>query len=113
MGRVELAPRCRLACAVIMGFGATAAVDARAAAGGDVAAALDYGAVSGCPDREGFEAVVESHLGYSPFQADAPRHVVVRIEQADRTMEGRVEWRNDVGGWAGERRFPSRSGDCG
>ena len=80
---------------------------------GNVAASLDYLAASGCPAVDDFEAVVESHLGYSPFRVDALRHVIVRIERSDRLIEGRVEWRNDTGGWAGERAFPSRSGDCG
>src|SRR5262249_52135375 len=85
---------------------------ARAADGAaEISAALDYGAVPGCPDAAAFEAVVAGHLGYSPFRADALRRVIVRIEASDRSIEGPVEWRNDTGGWAGERRVPSRTGD--
>jgi hypothetical protein len=56
--------------------------------------------------------VVAGHLGYSPFREDASERVVVRIEPAGRGLDGRLEWRNETGGWAGERAFPSRSGDC-
>ena len=76
--RVELARRCRLACAFTLGFAALATPDAGAASAGNVAASLDYFAVSGCPAVDHFEAVVESHLGYSPFRADVLRHVIVR-----------------------------------
>jgi len=103
----------RRCAAAVIAFATIAALDARAARAAEVAAALDYGAAPGCPDGEVFEAVVARHLGYSPFRADALRRVIVRVEPSDRSLEGRVEWRNDAGGWAGERRFPSRTGDCG
>jgi hypothetical protein len=78
-----------------------------------IAAQLDYVAAPGCPVAGDFEAVVAGRLGYSPFRASAPERVVVRIDASGRTLEGHVEWRNETGAWAGERTFPSRSGDCG
>ena len=110
---MELGRRCLLACACALGFVALTALDARAASSGDIAASLDYLALPGCPAVDAFEAAVESHLGYTPFRADASRHVVVRIERSDRSLQGRVEWRSESGGLAGERTFPSRSSDCG
>ena len=103
----------RLAWAVMIGVGAVAALDEGAASAGNVAARLEYVAEATCPAAADFEAVVAGHLGYSPFRADASESVVVRIETSGRGLDGRLEWRNEAGGWAGERTFPSRSGDCG
>ncbi len=77
-----------------------------------MAARLDYVAEPSCPAASDFEAVVARQLGYSPFQDDVSERVVVRIEMSGRTLEGRLEWRNEDGGWAGERTFPSRTGNC-
>ena len=46
------------------------------------------------------------------FRADAPDRVVVRIEAAGRTLEGRLEWHDASGAVIGEQSFPSRTGDC-
>jgi hypothetical protein len=102
----------RLAWAVVIGAGAFAALDESAATAGNVAARLEYVAEATCPAAADFEAVVAGHLGYSPFREDASERVVVRIEPSGRGLDGRLEWRNEAGGWAGERTFPSRSGDC-
>jgi hypothetical protein len=55
---------------------------------------------------------VTGRLGYDAFSPDAPDRVVVRIEAAGRTLEGRLEWHDASGGVIGEQRFPSRTGDC-
>jgi len=102
----------RVAGCVVIGLVAVAALGERAARAGDVAARLDYVAGSTCPAAADFEAAVAKHLGYSPFQDDASERVAVRIETSGRGLEGRLEWRNEDGGWAGERTFPSRTGDC-
>ena len=100
----------------VVGFVALTAVGERAARGKDIAAQLDYEAAPGCPRAAEFEAIVAGRLGYSPFRADAAERIVVRIvvrgDAPGRSLEGRLEWRNDAGAWAGERTFPSRSGDC-
>jgi hypothetical protein len=83
-----------------------------AAMAAEVVAQLDYAAAAGCPVAAAFEANVVDHLGYRPFRDDAAQRVVIRIEASGRGLEGRVEWRNEAGGWAGERMFPSRSADC-
>jgi hypothetical protein len=102
----------RLAYGVVIGFAAIAALGEHAARAGNVAARLDYVAAPTCPAASDFEAEVAKHLGYSPFQDDASEHVVIRIEPSGRGLEGRLEWRKENGGWAGERAFPSRTGDC-
>src|SRR3954469_17349024 len=103
----------RLVWAVGVCFGAVVALDEGAASAANIAARLEYVAEATCPAAADFEAVVAGHLGYSPFRADASESVAVRIESSGRGLDGRLEWRNEAGGWAGERTFPSRSGDCG
>src|SRR5262245_57104865 len=102
----------RLACGVVIGLAAIAALGERAARAGDVAARLGYVAEPTCPAASACEGEVARHLGYSPFQDDAAERVVVRIAPSGRGLEGRLEWRNEDGGRAGERAFPSRTGDC-
>jgi hypothetical protein len=104
--------RNRLAAAAL-GFAAIVALGEGVAGAADVAAQLDYAAPAGCPDATDFGAVVAEHLGYVPFQMEANERVVIRIEPSGRALEGRIEWRNDAGRWAGDRAFPSRTGDCG
>jgi hypothetical protein len=88
--------------------------EARAAGGRTVIVAtqLDYGATSGCPGAARFEAVVSGQLGYDPFRADAEDRVVVRVDAAGKTLEGRLEWHDASGGLIGQQTFPSRTGDC-
>ena len=75
-------------------------------------AAIDYVAPSGCPDAAALEAVVIRRLGYDPFRADAPNHVLVLILARGRTLEGRLEWRDAAGQWAGDQAFPTHDDDC-
>jgi hypothetical protein len=105
--------RSRLACTIALGFLALAALGEGAARANEVAAQLDYVSVSDCPAAADFEEIVAEHLGYSPFREDAPQRVIVRIEASGRGLEGLIEWRNESGGWAGERTFPSRNTNCG
>jgi len=104
--------RRRLASTTVLALAALVAVRERAASAGEVAAQLDYVSLPGCPAGTDFEGIVAEHLGYSPFKEDAAQRVIVRIETSGRGLEGLIEWRNETGGWAGERTFPSRSTNC-
>jgi hypothetical protein len=73
---------------------------------------LEYAAGPGCPDAADFKAVVIARLGYDPFVEGAPEQVRVRIAPRDRAVDGRIEWRDLNGKWAGEQAFPSVSTDC-
>jgi hypothetical protein len=97
--------------------GAVLLVASLASSAGEAQAApltvhLDYAAGPGCPDAADFRAVVIARLGYDPFSEGAPEHVLVRIEPRDRAIDGRIEWRDAGGKWAGEQAFPSVSTDC-
>lgn len=73
---------------------------------------MAYDAGPGCPDADDFKSVVEKRLGYDAFDQQAPDRVLVDIGLRGRTFEGRIEWRNAEGRWAGDRTFRSRSDDC-
>lgn len=73
---------------------------------------LEYAAGPGCPDVADFKAVVIARLGYDPFVEGAPEHVLVHVEPRERAVDGRIEWRDARGKWAGEQTFPSVSTDC-
>jgi hypothetical protein len=73
---------------------------------------LEYRAGPGCPDTADFKAVVIARLGYDPFVESAPEQVLVRIDPGARAIDGRIEWRDANGSWAGEQSFPSVSTDC-
>jgi hypothetical protein len=75
--------------------------------------ALDYAAGPDCPEGADFRAVVIARLGYDPFVATAPDHVLVRIEPRGTTLHGRIEWRDASGRWTGDQTFPTASSDCG
>ena len=77
-----------------------------------VATRLDYAAAPGCPTGDGFQTIVTARLGYDAFRADARDVVIVRVQFAGRTLEGRLEWQDANGGSIGEQTFPSRTGDC-
>jgi len=77
-----------------------------------VATRLDYAAAAGCPTGGAFQSIVTARLGYDAFRADAPDLVIVRIQPAGRTLEGRLEWQDADGASIGEQTFPSRTGDC-
>jgi hypothetical protein len=78
-----------------------------------VTVALDYGAPARCPDLAGFQTLVIGRLGYDPFRAQGPERVIVTIASGPRGLEGRMEWRDAGGSWAGDRTFPARTDDCG
>jgi hypothetical protein len=73
---------------------------------------LEYAAGPGCPDVSDFKAVVIARIGYDPFVETAPERVLVHIEPRERAMDGRIEWRDANGKWAGEQTFPPVSTDC-
>jgi hypothetical protein len=79
---------------------------------GPLAVALDYVAVPECPDVTDFKATVNGRLGYDGFREGAPDRVLVSVAPGGLAFEGRIEWRNAAGEWAGDRTFPSRSNDC-
>jgi hypothetical protein len=73
---------------------------------------IEYSAPPSCPDVVDFKTIVSNRLGYDGFLPEAPDHVLVEVSTANHILEGRIEWRTAEGKWAGERKFPSRSGDC-
>ncbi|HLK91737.1 MAG TPA: hypothetical protein VKZ18_17735, partial [Polyangia bacterium] len=73
---------------------------------------LDFATAPDCPDAAAFAAVVVARLGYDPFDRSAPDEVLVRLRRRGGTFDGRVEWRDAAGNWAGEQEFPSVAGDC-
>ena len=73
----------------------------------DVAPALE-----GCPSADDFRNIVGQQLGYDPYRADAPLHVVVRAQAVERGIEGVIDWNAPTQERAGERRFTSRNRDC-
>jgi hypothetical protein len=95
--------------AVLLSSLAVFGADARAA---PLTVALEYTAGPGCPDVADFKGAVIARLGYDPFVDGAPDHVLVHIEPRDRAIDGRIEWRDSTGKWAGEQTFPSVSTDC-
>jgi hypothetical protein len=97
------------AAAVILSSLALSRGEARAA---PLTVRLEYRAGPGCPDAADFKAVVIARLGYDPFVESAPEHVLVRIDPDARAIDGRIEWRDSSGNWAGEQAFPSVSTDC-
>jgi hypothetical protein len=95
--------------AVLLSLLAAPGREARAA---PLSVRLEYAAGPGCPDAADFKAVVIARLGYDPFVDAAPEQVLVRIAPRDRAIDGRIEWRDSHGQWAGEQTFPSVSTDC-
>ena len=73
---------------------------------------LQYAAGAGCPDAADFKAIVTTRLGYDPFSDSAPDHVLVRMARRDSSLDGRIEWRDASGKWAGDQSFPLVSTDC-
>jgi hypothetical protein len=73
---------------------------------------LEYAAGAGCPDAADFKTVVSARLGYDPFVDTAPERVLVRIEPRGGAVDGRTEWRDASGNWAGEQTFRSVTADC-
>jgi hypothetical protein len=75
-------------------------------------ASLEYVAPASCPRADDFKGVVARRLGFDPFDDDAANRVIVLIAVGEQTLEGRVEWRDANGRWAGDQSFPVRHGDC-
>jgi hypothetical protein len=73
---------------------------------------LEYVAPASCPRADDFKGVVTRRLGFDPFNDDAANRVVVLVSAGEQTLEGRVEWRDANGRWAGDQSFPVRHGDC-
>lgn len=78
----------------------------------ELSVSLRYAAGPTCPDAAGFKSVVAARLGYDPFRDDAADHVLVRISGRASELDGRIEWRDGEGKWAGDQNFPSASTDC-
>ncbi len=76
------------------------------------AVALEYSAVSECPDAAEFRATVVGRLGYDAFREGVSSRVAVDIAPREHGLEGRIEWRDAEGNWEGDRTFPSRTDDC-
>lgn len=74
--------------------------------------ALQYAVSAACPSALEFKEIVLGRLGYDPFRETAPDQVLVLISAADRALEGKLEWRDQSGQWAGDQLFPSRDGNC-
>lgn len=73
---------------------------------------LDYAGGAGCPDVDDFAALVTTRLGYDPFVDGAPDRVLVRVVSRSGALEGRIEWRDGEGKWAGDQSVPVASNDC-
>jgi hypothetical protein len=73
---------------------------------------LEYEAGPGCPGVADFKAVVIARLGYDPFIEGASDHVLVRIAPQGGSLDGRIEWRDPAGKWAGDQSFPLVNTDC-
>jgi hypothetical protein len=95
--------------AVLLSWVALSGGEARAA---PLTVRLEYAAGPGCPAAADFKAAVISRLGYDPFVETANEQVIVRAEPRDRSVDGRIEWRDASGKWSGEQTFPSVSTDC-
>lgn len=73
---------------------------------------LEYEPAPGCPAAESVKAAVIARLGYEPFADDAPHHVALRIVPSATSLDGRIEWHDADGQWAGDQSFQMASGDC-
>jgi len=102
---------CGLACAFVLCVPLMAPAEARAATE-PLAVALEYAALPDCPGASDFKVIVNGRLGYDPFRQGVPQRVLVQIESRGPALEGRIEWQDAEGKWAGDRTFPSRSDDC-
>jgi hypothetical protein len=73
---------------------------------------LDYAGGAGCPDVEELEGLVSTRLGYDPFVDGAPDRVSVHIAPRGGALEGRIEWHDSTGRWAGDQSLAVASNDC-
>jgi len=100
-----------LACAVVLCFALPARAESSNGAK-PLTVVLEYIAAPDCPDVNDFRAIIDGRLGYDPFRDSAADHVLVQISSRSPAFEGRIEWRDAEGGWAGDRTFPSRTTEC-
>ena len=84
----------------------------RQAGAAELSVRLEYEAGPSCPEAAEFRAVVVGRLGYDPFVETAPDHVLVHITPRGSAIDGRIEWRDSGGTWAGDQTFPAVSTDC-
>jgi hypothetical protein len=75
-------------------------------------ASLEYDVPPACPSVTDFKAIVTGRLGFDPFSNDAKKHVLVSIAAREHALEGRLEWRDEHGNWAGDQTFPVDKNDC-
>jgi hypothetical protein len=73
---------------------------------------MDYAGNAGCPDPKAFEDLVSARLGYDPFREGATENVLVHIAPRSGGLEGRIEWRDSTGRWAGDQSLRAASNDC-
>jgi hypothetical protein len=74
--------------------------------------ALEYALFSGCPEEAELRDIVAGRLRHDPFREEATNRVFVSIDSRNAALEGRIEWRDRAGNWAGDQAFPSRAADC-
>lgn len=96
----------------LCGWAAITLATARPAQAAPYAVNLEYRAGAGCPAAPEFAATVQSRLGYDPFSEGADEKVLVLITSRGDALNGRVEWRDRHGEWAGEQAFPGSGTDC-
>jgi hypothetical protein len=56
--------------------------------------------------------LIVGRLGFDPFVDNASQHVLVLIAAGEPRLEGRIEWRDAKGKWAGDQTFPARNDVC-
>jgi hypothetical protein len=100
-----------LACAVCLCVSLLGPFD-RAAHAVGFTVTLEYAARPSCPDAADLKATVISRLGYDPFTDNAAHRVLVRIIAREGSLDGRIEWRDATGTWAGDQTFSRVSGEC-
>jgi hypothetical protein len=107
-----LAVRSSLVAFVVM-LGATRIAQAQPTApASGFSASVEFVAPPHCPSASDFEAVVVGRLGFNPFEDGAAHDVLVTITPSARGLEGRLEWRDANGKWAGDQAFPAHTRDC-
>jgi len=102
----------KLACAAAAFIPLLAQAEEGQTSAGPLVVALEYAAVPDCPEIGDFKAIVAGRLGRDPFRDGSPDRVLVQVASYGLAYEGRIEWRDAQGRWAGDRNFPSRSADC-
>ena len=74
--------------------------------------ALRYAVAADCPTQRDFEAIVVKRLGADPFSEQVGPRVFVFIAPGDTQLEGHVVWHDQLGNWAGDQTFPSKTNNC-